>query len=543
MRLNKPFIFIFCITVIFFVQNYYVPFFSDDLSWVNSLNGDTLADNISRFFERQREHWLTQNGRFTCHAVLQILAGNGEIVYDVAISCLLFLLIVAIALLIDKKIQIWVCSLAVLSLLYLSPASTSNFYWAAGGCNYLLSAFLSCAYLLLLRHGMTRHFSTWQLPLVFLFSLLAGWSHEIFALPISFAIFCFVIYRFVKERSFNVSLQLLVLIVPFWIGAILIVVSPGTLDRIAGNGGATDAPLLSIIMSKAVTSFKIFRYGRCFYLLLALIAYMIFSKTESLRNFLESNAFVALSFLGSLGIVVILGVGGRAIFGVEILSLILVLSWINEKVHRNESLLLANRLGGTLALLLVFHQVLLVIPFKESWNTYRDVEAQTRQPGFNGTAKMEDWHSEKWWIDSFVAHPYEMMMEDIWMRMPLHANVCRSDQYKQLDKSLSWNDSNIAENIGGDYYIPYSVETEQKIQTGDFIMELAPMSYQQSGSWLYLSWHMLIQGIWSERYPNTLNSIYPEEYCKIQVGDKIFIRFDKPVRPVCRQIIGVKMIE
>lgn len=542
MRLNKTLLFVLSISVIFFIQNYYVPFFSDDLSWVSSLNGDTLADNILRFFERQREHWLTQNGRFTCHAVLQLLAGNGEIVYDVAISCLLFLSVIAIALLIDKKCQIWVCSLAVLSLVYLSPASTSNFYWAAGGCNYLLSAFLSCTYLLLLRHGRSYHFSLWQLPLVILFSLFAGWSHEIFALPISFAIFCFVVYRFVKEKSIN-NPQSWVLIVPYWIGAILIVVSPGTLNRIAGNGGVADVSLLSVIMSKVVTSFKIFRYGRCFYILLALIVYMIFSKTESLREFLERNALVALSFLGSLGIVVILGVGGRAIFGVEIFSLILVLSWINEKIRRNESLIWANRLGGTLALLIVLHQVLLIAPFKESWNTYRDVVAQTRQPGFNGTAIMEDWHSDKWWIDSFVAHPYEMMMEDMWIRMPLRTNVCRSDQYKQLKESLSWDHSNIAENVGGDYYIPYSAETERKIQTGDFVIELAPMSYQQSGSWLYLSWHMLLQRIWPERYPNIISFIYPGEYCKIQVGDKSFIRFEKPVRPVYRQITSVKIKE
>lgn len=526
---TKSNLFLFCITLLFGIQNCCIPFFSDDIYWINTLHGNSFAENFATFINVQQNHWFTQNGRFTCHAALQLLVGNGEYAYDIFITIVFGLTIVVISLWVRSKNTLFIYCLSAVSLLYLSPDSTSNFYWAAGGCNYLFPTLLSCSYLCGVRYYSCKNYAIWQMPFIVLFSLLAGWSHEIFSMPISFAIFCLVVINLRR-----IPCRLWMIIIPYWIGTLLIVLSPGTLSRVAAYTGTEDATFIgTTLMTKIITSFKIFRYGRSFYLLLLLMFYLAYKK--SLIKFVKKYILLFISFAGTLGIVVILGVGGRAVWGVEVFSLLIILQWFNGILNEIKSYNPFYLIGAFLSTLVILHQASLIMPYKESWNSYRNVLTQIKCPGFNGTAIMDDWHSKHWWIEPFVAHPYEMMMEDMWMRIPLNINVCRSDQYYLLkDKSL-W-DSNIAQNINGDFYIPYTEEVEEKIKEEAFSMQLKPVSYSQTGSWLYLSWHIIIQQLMPQRYPKTITTIHTNEISKISVEDKTFIRFEKPMRPIYREI-------
>ena len=104
-RLSK-YLFLFfslVLTTCFFLLNRQVPFFSDDLGWINSIQGESFLDKIESVFEVQTRHWLTQNGRITCHAFLQCVAGNGELAYDLFISILFGLSILLFNTLFDDK--------------------------------------------------------------------------------------------------------------------------------------------------------------------------------------------------------------------------------------------------------------------------------------------------------------------------------------------------------------------------------------------------------------------------------------------------------
>ena len=533
-------LFLLSLVTLFFLINEQVPFFSDDINWIGSLETNNFSGFVESVINRQVNVWLTENGRAMNHLLWQITVANGDLCYDVFISVVfVFYLWSAINLAAIRFVwnSLFLWSIAAFSTLYLSPTSSSNFYWAAGGCHYLWPAMSSIVYLLLLKKSCINKFSIIKLTFLSFFSFIAGWTHEIFALPISFTLFCMIIYNICKGK--HLSKQHFCLIIPFWLGALLIVVSPGTIARIAGNGGAEGATFLSALLAKAVTSFKIFRYGRCFYVLLALLIYLALSKKKSLSVFLKDNAFLCLCCLGSLGIVVILGVGGRAVWGVEVFSLLIIIKWVNSVLAHSDKSAVWNKIGAVLAVIIIVHQACLIKPFKESWDTYRAVVEQTKQSDFEGTASMEQWKSDNPLIDPFVAHPYEMMMEDMWMRIPLHCNVCRTNVYDYLKKNGGQMTEKTVMNIDGDFVVPLSDEIEKAVRAGAFEMKLKPITYTQQGSLMYLSWHQLLQKMWPERYPKTISAVYEDEVSCLIVGGRQYLRFEKPVRPVYREIESV----
>ena len=533
-------LFLLSLVTLFFLINEQVPFFSDDINWIGSLETNNFSGFVESVINRQVNVWLTENGRAMNHLLWQITVANGDLCYDVFISVVFVIFLwsainFAAIRFVWSSLFLW--SIAAFSTLYLSPASSSNFYWAAGGCHYLWPAMLSIVYLILLKKSCINKFSIIKLTFLSFFSFIAGWTHEIFALPISFALFCMIIYNICKGK--HLSKQHFCLIIPFWLGALLIVVSPGTIARIAGNGGAEGATFLSALLAKAVTSFKIFRYGRCFYVLLALLIYLALSKKKSLVEFVKDNVFLCLCCLGSLGIVVILGVGGRAVWGVEVFSLLIIIKWVNSVLAHSDKSAVWNKIGAVLAVIIIVHQACLIKPFKESWDTYRAVVEQTKQSDFEGTASMEQWKSDNPLIDPFVAHPYEMMMEDMWMRIPLHCNVCRTDVYDYLKKNGGQMTEKTVMNIDGDFVVPLSEEIEKAVRAGAFEMKLKPITYTQQGSLMYLSWHQLLQKMWPERYPKTISAVYEDEVSCLSVGGRQYLRFEKPVRPVYREIESV----
>lgn len=535
-------LFILVTTVLFFLQNRIVPFFSDDIWWIGSISGNNFYECFNDFISDQQNMWLTQNGRAANNIVMQLIINAGEFYYDVFISLVFFAVIVFVGKLafdIKGKESIFLWVLIPIFLLYLSPDHCTNFYWAAGGCNYLWSCLLSLLFICAFK-TINSTSSIVHCVVISLLALAAGGSHEIFALPISFSLFCISLYSSFNKTAKKLSVQQWLIIIAYWIGSILIVVSPGTRQRIDGTMSGAEIPLLQAIAAKLVTSFKIFRYGRCFYILLLIAIYCFISKKNSLKTFTKNNAFLLISLFGSLGIVVILGVGGRAVWGVEVFSAILILRWLNEYINNSRTDF--NKIGLIIAVLLIAHQAFLIKPFKDSWSTYDCVALQSKAEGFKGTARMEDWHSDNLLIDSFVAHPYEMMMQDMWLRVPLNCNVCKAEVYDALlnDGFAIYNGSVV--NIHGDFITPYNEENIKLIEEGRFQIELEPISSNMKGGFLFITWHKLLQWIWPNRYPKSISVISQDEYSILKIGDNSFIRFDKPIRPIARDISKISFI-
>ena len=525
------------ISIVFFIQNTLVPFFSDDLWMLNTLVKSSINAYLESIKDFLVNFWYTQNGRILPHALMVVSVNAGHLFYDITVSLIFLFSIYTITKLTVKDCNwtksIFTSSIVLLLYFYLAPNASSNFYWAAGGCNYLFPIFLTSAYLLLLRNK--TNVNGIKLVLFAFFSLCAGWSHEIFSLPISFALLCYILWSIYSRKINKVTRTQLVLIFMFWLGALMIVVSPGTLNRIGGTMGSENSSFVHAFLAKFVTSFKIFRYGRFFYIVLLYILFLIITSKEKLKTFIESNSFYLLALIGSIGIVMILGVGGRAILGAEFFSLLIILNWINDRCRDSKLL----SIGWLFSLLVIVHQCVLIKPMQDSWNTYVDVVAQTKEPNFEGTARMIDWHSTNPLIDPFVAHPYDMMMQDMWMRMPLHCNVCNSTVYDQLEKCDISFDISVAKNINGDFIFPYSNNVIDKIAESDITIELDPISNIMPEGLFFATWHRLISKIWPDRYPSIIHTINSEEYSILCIKGQKIIRFERPIRPIARNINSV----
>lgn len=480
--------------------------------------------------------WLNENGRAMNHILWQIAVGSGERFYDLLISACFALCVIWVHKVAfpdqHRDVALWPWIIIVLVFLYFVPDSESLFFWAAGGCHYLFPAMMTMGFFLLLRRGERGLSRPWMLGLSTLFAFCAGWTHEIFALPVSLALFISVC-----RQGKIIPRRIWLLIIAYWLGAMLIILSPGTWHRIlTTQGGEIN------LLSKLLTSFKIFRYGRVFYALMFMMLGMAVCFRSSLTAFIRREAFLHWCLLGALGIVVILGVGGRAVWSVEVFSLLILLRWMKSLPVFSSCRM--QVVAMTLGIGICVHQACLVIPFREAWDTYRAMEEACHQTsGDFQCVPMDDWHSANPLIDPFVAHPYWMMMQDYWMRAPLSVQVCRTDEYQKL---MLMDNSDFAAGhalqVGGEFYYPYDEMVLREVAAGHWEYTLSPIRGTSSGGWLYLSWHMLIQKILPDRYPTKL-VVAQDQITRLDIGERTYIRIERPIAPVEREILACKYVD
>lgn len=530
------YIYLFFIIIIFGLFNVAVPFHSDDLSWVMDYKGIDCSLFLEKVFACQVHHYFTQNGRLVCHFLLQILVAGGETFFNVSNTfiftfCVIFTYRYSMGTI--RKLYWLPLFLIILSFFYLCPNSESLFYWAAGSLNYLLPTLLTvCVFLL--KDYITRFKDVKLLRLLAIscFSFFAGWTHEMYVLPIASAMVLNVIYR---NKRFDK--RLLFLYIPYCIGALFIVISPGTLHRIGaeGSGGSvTSLPSLTVLINKFLESFKILRDGRMLYILLFGGLYMLCSKRQLLRTYVASNRFILVVLMFSIAMMGLLGVGGRAIWGIEYLSLVIIVRFFQQMTSVFYE---RNVVGKVLSFLILMHLALLVKPYFLSWDTYRDAFRQSKTKDFNGTVVIENWHSDNLLIDNFVAHIYDNFQTDMWQRIPLRAEIITPEVYDGIKKNQ--NDSTWLEprSIRDTWVVPNDALDGKRKSVYVF----KPIQFNtQYNSCLANMWHMFLQKIYSNRYP--VRAVVDEQnMAHITVNNKQYVFYRMPMLPVWREIDRVEL--
>lgn len=517
--------------VVFYIMNTIIPFFSDDL-WLtkDSGNQESLVGKISYLIEFAWDFWNNENGRIVNQVLWKIFCLFGENAFD-AFNGVLFVITVflVVKLSVNKNHLFYPLPyiLVLIYELYLIPNSGSLYYWAAGSFNYLFPSALAVCFLLILRWlNGKRQINGFVIGVIGIYSFLAGFTHEIYSLPISFSLFVVILYK-----RLNINKLLFIPILCFWIGALLVVVSPGTIHRIMGTQTGEDISIFSSFSAKLLQSFKIFHYGRLFYLILFLLLYLLFFRCDKFLIFVKRYAFLLLCMFSSLSIVAIMGVGGRAVCGVEFFSLLIIVNYLStiEQICKKHDNVYFVILG-----LMLIHQVYLLSFAAESWNTYKEVVAESDGKGPTPkTIGMKDWTSDNIFVDPFVAHPYKMMREDMWMRKPLYCEVCREDVYS----TLKYGDITNGE-IGDDYIFMYSDNIIKDIEKEKLYMHLEPITSDFEGGMLFKVWHLLVQRIMPSRYPSEV-LVHENDVTNLEIGNKHFLRFESPYAPVPRKIISV----
>jgi len=248
------------------------------------------VDNLSEAFVSQVNHYKVMNGRFIVHFITQCFCGFiGKGPFNV-VNTLVYLFLMVAALRLTRAHSLIKAIGVIAALWLLLPVQWILSFDVVFPINYLWTAAAIVTFVLLFRHVKAKAMDApWKNALLMLLAVVCGSMHEGFSLPLSGALFCYVLLRF---RHINASQWCLVL--GMWMGTLIVIGSPGIWNRAAGASAETLGEVLS---RKA----DILRYSKRLYLLVALLVAGWFLDRQKTKAFLHDSllelTFVLMGFL------------------------------------------------------------------------------------------------------------------------------------------------------------------------------------------------------------------------------------------------------
>lgn len=313
--------------VAFYMMNSYEPLRCDDLIyqyyWLNERTIELqepvdLSNRIDDFleaFNSQKNHYVVMNGRFVVHFIVSCFCGflgrplfsvlNAIIYVLFFVGCVKLLNFNSIANSTTAIAIIWL-GLPIQYILWYSVAFAVNYLWVSTAFIYFFILLKS-----ILKFDSCK--SLYSFVGLFLFGLVFGAMHEGFSLPLSCAIFCFIVIN----RNM-VNRKLLFLALGLWIGTAFVVLAPGTIGR--GSGSLSGVNVGDFIFMKL----DVLRYSKRLYLLLLLLIVCFFLNKNRCCSFVKQNQvailFIVIDFCFVLAIP---HYSQRIEFPLELLSLLL----------------------------------------------------------------------------------------------------------------------------------------------------------------------------------------------------------------------------
>lgn len=536
-------LFVLGISICFYLQNLAVPFFADDYKWIGhwQLKHEGVLEDLAQIIQTQWEFCHLENGRLFCHAMVQVLVSWGEPLFDAA-NALLFPIVCGAIVMMSfgkmhwKNVFPWL--LVVIFLRYLIAEETSLLFWACGSMNYLLpSGMIAIVVALLFKYKPQTNRIKWWYPAVFLFCVLAGWEHEIIVLPVAFAMFIFVCLN-VKQ----LSVWQWTLLIGYGLGALWVLIAPANFNRINGPIGMAENNWIATLAKRL---YLVVRFGFVFDVLLVYSGYLAIRNWNKFKLFIQKQYFW-LCALGSVFLMgMLLGTDSRMRWGIDIFSLFILLSVLNNMMEFIEKNRLAQYLSIVACFVVMIHQIMLIQPFFESWQTYRDSEQQCISSKIPVVTRVEDWHSDNWLIDAFVAHPYHMLKEDAFVSLPHSKFDCKAEVYDYMSDMSNVEYENMPEygiRIGDDYVLPATEALQKALTENKLILHLDKMSMKMDFKPVYLAQHLLLQNLMPSHYPTTTIAT-PDIAHIVELNNHKFICLDKPFCPVWRDINNVEIKE
>jgi len=215
----------------------------------------------------------------------------------------------------EKKNYYKIISIAFILSFLLFKAFKYNFLWLSGSLNYLWVATAIMFFLYIMEKTSV---SKQSLFILLPFSFLCGWSHESFVVGIGASFF----FYFLTHRD-QLTKQKFYLLTAFYIGAIFLVLAPGSVNR-ALNGGP------GISQDSVFTKFIHMRNVSMMYLLIIIIViHYIFDKKKTCQ-WIKKEQILFIACLVSFCFVMLTGAySEHSRFAVDFFSLIIILRSIN----------------------------------------------------------------------------------------------------------------------------------------------------------------------------------------------------------------------
>lgn len=326
--------------VFFFLRSVNRNLLGDEVTYcyifekVGAFNCDSDSREINTFsdiLESQRNHYNIVNGRALIHTIEQFFSGIAsiDIFYVLNTFVFIFTIILFVKIMFNHmdRYKYWIFTIVIF--LYLFPEQSNLWVSINFSLNYLWPL---CVSLLFIYHwkklrtnvALSRRWAM-LLPLI---GFVTGWSHEAFVVPLATITFIYYCYNY-KNFSYKVAL----LVLPFWIGAALLVFAPGNFVRLQNN---TNGGVVEILKNLLLNPFTLKLLPIFIFLLLV----TSFKRLINLKEFFKNNYVTVGLFIISLLFVLVLRlVPGRTYIAVEFYSLILLVKLLKVINFRNKIIL------------------------------------------------------------------------------------------------------------------------------------------------------------------------------------------------------------
>lgn len=363
-------VFLLIIASLFYLMNMYTPICGDDYLYsfyLSPLAAKSFFEGASVGFEQkissladvmfsQYNHYFYVNGRTIPHILEQSFAGLwGENCFNL-INVVFFLLLNMLVIWISgkgnlTKLGYWIAT--VFFIWFLLPCPVDLFLLMSGALNYTWSAVFCLIFLLV--YYKVRQIERVNWGVVFLLlglGVFSGWTHESLVIGISGALFISYCVQFKKRKP---KLPEIALVIGFWLGTLLLCLSPAARGRASFDHPSIWETFL-LIMGEL----------RAFYALLFLLVYSFFyekrnGNDHSLRRFFYDNQLYFYIIFIELVFSLLIGFRNvRQLFGIELFSIVILIKLISKQPSFNTAW---HRILSTVAACVIVLHMACIIPY------------------------------------------------------------------------------------------------------------------------------------------------------------------------------------
>lgn len=418
--------------IAFFLRGHYREPISDDLLYSFILDEHPLGENqyvnkietLEDAIHSQRLQYFYSNGRTLIHIIVQMFAGPwGKLAFDIFNTSVLLMAILlfgklTLARFEQKSALIWIG--IVVTFMYLFQDNSTLFLSIAGSLNYLFPMLITLGFMLIFRWLISvSQVNPWIIPLTLILGLLTGWSQECFSLPLSGAIFIYILlnYRRMPIPAIAMSISL-------FIGTAILVFAPGNFMRAASR------PSLTLTLMNAVNLFFV---TKLFWLAILAMAILRLKGIASFRSFWLDNKLYISCWIISCLFGCVANTLPQSFSGIAFFSAILVFRAIRH-LTRGEFTGYRSLLAAFIILLLMScHQAIIVTEAKKLQLFHREfIQRLITTPA---NEPVEDCDIAV----SYVAKPYVYKWTDSsvlkWTIFTLRAFYIGNITYKESNKA------------------------------------------------------------------------------------------------------------
>lgn len=308
----------------FFCLNANTPFMHDDIAYhylydSNSAVERPTSEPVSSFwqiFPSMWNHYNAVNGRYTSHLIIQLFCGLlGKNLFNFFNTIVFLLFLDIIVILAYGKRELFPLSIVVTSVVFLLPFPGQTMLWLSGSVNYLWTSFFA---LLLLRFYLTsKNNSVPYIIFAFFLGVFSGWMNESISFGIAGGL---VIYTYFNRHLFYGASRWAIM--GYVLGCLMILLSPGTINRFSSGEINTELNILQLISSRIIGSFFIMK---SLPLLALSVLFLVISFIK--RCILDKSVLYILCFICLFLFCFLLGMPDhRVYFGLSVMGIIIIIS-------------------------------------------------------------------------------------------------------------------------------------------------------------------------------------------------------------------------